>query len=193
MGTPTHDELEPAVRRVVGPILGYRLWWIGRDGLLRSLNRASDRIYPPRGVVEASCDRGHDEAPPALWCTCGVYAWKGLPVLREDEEATGPRPPAIAMDCVLVGPRWAEAAGLVRLWGKVVEHVGGYRAERASVAAVVSFADEDAYVIAQGNWLGYYESPPPWYLRTLQGIAARYEVPLLTLGEARDAMREGGV
>lgn len=177
----------PAVPSVVGPIFGYRLWWIGSDGLLRSLNRAMDRVYPPRGVVEAVCGQGHREPPPVLECTCGIYAWKDLPAIRAGEDGVGPRPPAIAMDCVLVGPRWAEAAGLVQLWGKVIEHDGGYRAERASVAALISF--EDDRVIAQGNFLGYYESPPPWYVRTLREIAARYEVPLLTLTEARKALR----
>lgn len=176
----------PEVPSVVGPILGYRLWWIGTDGLLRSLNRAVDQVYPPRGVVEAVCGQGHREPPPALWCTCGIYAWRDLPPVQGREDDGKARRPAIAMDCVFVGPRWAEAGGLVRLWGRVIEHDEGYRAERASVAALISF--EDDHVIEQGSFLGYYQSPPPWYVRTLREIAARYEVPLLTLAEARQAL-----
>ncbi|HXF73936.1 MAG TPA: hypothetical protein VNO79_15165, partial [Actinomycetota bacterium] len=48
---------------VLGPIVGYRLWWIGPDGLLRSLNRAAEAVYPPRGEVRARCERGHADPP----------------------------------------------------------------------------------------------------------------------------------
>lgn len=193
----THDGAErvleapaPGTPLVPGPILAYRLWWIGTDGLLHSLNRVVERVYPPRGVVEAVCGQGHREPPPALGCACGIYAWKDLPLVRGREDGGKARRPAIAMDCVLVGPRWAEAAGLVRLWGRVIEHDDGYRGERASVAALISF--EDDRVIRQGSILGHYGPPPPWYVRTLREIAARYEVPLLTLEQAREALRPPG-
>lgn len=170
---------------VLGPIVGYRLWWIGPDGVLRSLNRAVEAVYPPRGEVRARCDRGHADPPPGAACVCGIYAWKRLPDPRSEERPGGPRLPEISMECIYVGPRWAEAAGLVRLWGRVVEHEEGYRAERASVAAIVSF-DE---VINVGNVLSYYAPAPGWYRRRLREIANRYEVPLLGAAAAADAMR----
>ncbi|HXF71380.1 MAG TPA: hypothetical protein VNO79_02060, partial [Actinomycetota bacterium] len=59
------------------------------------------------------------------------------------------------------------------------------RAERASVAAIVSF-DE---VISVGNFLSYYEPAPGWYRERLREIANRYEVPLLGAERAEEAMR----
>lgn len=170
---------------VLGPIVGYHLWWIGSDGVLRSLNRVVEAFYPPRGEVRARCERGHADPPPGASCVCGIYAWKRLPGPRSEEREEGPRLPEISMGCIYAGPRWAEAAGLVRLWGRVVEHEDGYRAERASVAAIVSF-DE---VINVGNILTYYGPAPEWYREQLREIANRYEVPLLDAARAAEAMR----
>ena len=97
------------------PIVAWRAWALTghRDGtglLLRPVARRA-RTWRPREVVEASCrtSRWHDAPDPA--CTCGLHGTQGLEVLRKT------KCPAVL--------------GRVALWGRVVEHEHGYRAQFA--------------------------------------------------------------
>jgi len=69
------------------PVLGFREWVVGRDGLVSSI-----RGEPwPTAAVRASCETGH--AAPADDCRCGIYAIEGWPRLGDDrlyEEAATP-------------------------------------------------------------------------------------------------------
>lgn len=69
------------------PVLGFREWVVGRDGLVGSI-----RGEPwPTAVVRARCDTGHEA--PADDCRCGIYAIEGWPRLGDDrlyEEAAAP-------------------------------------------------------------------------------------------------------
>jgi hypothetical protein len=95
--------------------VAWRAWALTghRDGtglLLRPVAKRA-RTWRPREVVEASCrtSRWHDAPDPA--CTCGLHGTHGLEVLRKT------KCPAVL--------------GRVALWGRVVEHEHGYRAQFA--------------------------------------------------------------
>ncbi len=107
---------ELAAEFVAEPIIGWRAWRLDpREGgyLLRSLTQ-DGRPWPAREPLRAACLRGEAHGPaPALPCRCGIYAWRDPGSLE-------------------VG-RWARGSvlGTVALWGRVVEHDRGYRAELA--------------------------------------------------------------
>ncbi len=106
----------------ISPIIGYRAWQWDRAGL-HSLN--GERWCPSK-PLEATCRvcdfavwrRGHkagqhSHSAPQLDCTCGIYASKSLEHLR--------RP---GYERLLI-------YGQVLLWGVVVEHQYGWRAQYA--------------------------------------------------------------
>jgi len=97
------------------PIVAWRAWALTghRDGtelLLRPVAKRA-RTWRPREIVEASCrtSRWHEAPDPA--CTCGLHGTHGLEVLRKT------KCPAVL--------------GRVALWGRVIEHEHGYRAQFA--------------------------------------------------------------
>ena len=106
----------------ISPIVGYRVWKRDAAGL-KSLNdepwhpgqplAARCRVYSA-GTVVAHAEAAHDahDAPQAD-CTCGVYAAKSLEHLRS------------------AGYDRYGVHGEVNLWGKVVEHELGWRAQLA--------------------------------------------------------------
>jgi len=69
------------------------------------------RPWPVRGPAHASCARRGRHRVPGLDCTCGLYATHSLDALRRS------RDPAVL--------------GTVALWGRIVEHAAGFRAEYA--------------------------------------------------------------
>ena len=105
----------------VSAITAYRAWgWNG--GKLKSFN---GECWEPRTPMEARCKvfiprRRHSRYRPALWhqtphqnCSCGVYAAKTLDQLRQ------------------LGYANRGVYGEVHLWGTVVEHSSGWRAQYA--------------------------------------------------------------
>jgi len=106
----------------ISPIIGYRVWKWEKTGL-KSL--CGER-WKPSQLLAARCRasavvgtiacrvEGHDshDAPQAK-CTCGVYAAKGLEHLRKN------------------GYDRCGIYGEVCLWGTVVEHERGWRAQLA--------------------------------------------------------------
>jgi hypothetical protein len=97
------------------PILAWRTWTLSGipDGSeVRLLPLFGDRRpWPVRVPARASCSRRGRHRIPALDCSCGLYATHGLDALRRS------RDPAVL--------------GTVALWGRIVEHAAGYRAELA--------------------------------------------------------------
>ncbi len=90
-------------------------------------NLGNDTIYVPREKIEAHCEqystigtlvhrKDHSEQPaPHLTCMCGIYAYKEKPrLLREIRN-------------IYSGLRLVY--GEINLWGKVIEHEDGYRAQ----------------------------------------------------------------
>jgi len=110
-------EQAPAVPDYISPIVGYRIWhWNGVE--LLSLN---GEPWLPCQVLKASCQAGFRAGKPLLvdghqapqmGCTCGVYATK----TREPLTARPHRSPI---------------SGEVYLWGTIVEHRCGWRAQFA--------------------------------------------------------------
>ena len=97
---------------LISPIVGWRVWRWDTTGL-KSLN---GKRWSPSHALEAKCGAGraHDaHEPPRTDCTCGVYAAKNLEHLRQ----LGYEPLGIR--------------GEVHLWGTVVEHELGWRAQFA--------------------------------------------------------------
>ena len=106
------------------PIVGWRQWNFMYPHFLANLG--NDTIYVPREKIEAHCEqystgasvprKDHSEQQsPHLTCTCGIYAYKEKPrLLRE-------------ISNVYSGLRLVY--GEINLWGKVIEHEDGYRAQ----------------------------------------------------------------
>ncbi len=97
---------------LISPIIGHRVWRWDAAGL-RSLN---GKPWSPRQPLAAKCGAGnaHDaHEPPHLDCTCGVYAAKNIEHLRQ------------------LGYEGRGISGEVYLWGTVVEHRLGWRAQFA--------------------------------------------------------------
>lgn len=107
--------LAPARDTLTEPILAWRTWILAGSpdgGEVRLLPLFGDRRpWPPREPHRAWCVRRGRHPVPSLTCTCGLYATHGLEGLRRS------RDPGVL--------------GTVALWGRVVEHAAGYRAEYA--------------------------------------------------------------
>lgn len=95
------------------PIIAYRGWDTRANATLHAVGY-DDSIWSIRKPMVASCDNGHDEAvnPPGSDCSCGIYAFKDLTALHQVVHE-------------------ADVLGRVALWGRIVEHESGYRAEYA--------------------------------------------------------------
>ncbi|MGH7029999.1 MAG: hypothetical protein ACREE9_00630 [Stellaceae bacterium] len=93
----------------MGEITGWRIWLV-RDGCLLSPFR--ETVWPSDGFVAGDPGAGF-----------GVFAFKER--RRAIEEARR-----------MSGPGLTIAYGSVRIWGEVVEHKRGYRAEFARIATL---------------------------------------------------------
>jgi len=97
---------------LISPIVGHRVWRWDAAGL-SSLN---GKRWLPRQPLAAKCGAGnaHDAREvPQIDCTCGVYAAKNIEHLRR------------------LGYEGRGIRGEVHLWGTVVEHELGWRAQFA--------------------------------------------------------------
>jgi hypothetical protein len=101
--------------KAIEPIVAWRTWGLTghRDGsglLLRPVAGKS-RPWRPMQITEAACKHTRLHSSPSLDCTCGLHGTHGLDLLRRT------RCPAVL--------------GRVALWGRVIEHDHGYRAQFA--------------------------------------------------------------
>lgn len=105
-------------------IAGWRIWNLSRDGAGPRLQPAGSGVDPwePRRRVEARCGVpalltvgiGPHKAPD-IRCRCGIYASRSLDEFERPRPAWPPSP----------------VVGTVALWGTVVEHERGWRAQFA--------------------------------------------------------------
>lgn len=97
------------------PIMAWRTWTLSgrRDGTgvrLRPI-AGSARAWPPLQPARAACTRPRLHRAPELGCACGIYGTRTTDLLRRTKD------PAVI--------------GRVALWGRVIQHELGYRAELA--------------------------------------------------------------
>jgi hypothetical protein len=99
----------------IEPIVAWRTWALTghRDvsNLLLRPVAGRSRPWKPMQVAEAGCKHTRLHSSPSLGCTCGLHGTHGLDLLRRT------RCPAVL--------------GRVALWGRVIEHDHGYRAQYA--------------------------------------------------------------
>ena len=101
--------------KAVEPIVAWRTWGLTghRDGsglLLRPVAGRS-RPWRPMQIAEAGCKHTRLHLSPSLECSCGLHGTHGLDLLRRT--------------------RCPGVLGRVALWGRVIEHDHGYRAQFA--------------------------------------------------------------
>jgi len=105
---------ERAARTVLTQAIeGWRTWTLegSRDGSEVWLLpiAGTGRRWPQREPVRAECARRRLHRVPGLECTCGIHATDRLDPLRRTRDPT--------------------VLGTVALWGRVVQHAYGYRAQ----------------------------------------------------------------
>jgi len=123
------------------PIIAWRAWVLTPEGLLGSVpsmpNRTSFAIWRPGEVLVARCIHlERNRKPPTRWydvvhpagepipaknCSCGLYGMK---------DSTNPVAPVV---------------GQVQLWGHIIEHEAGYRAQFGKVHALESLELAEKY------------------------------------------------
>jgi hypothetical protein len=98
---------------LAGPILGWRVWRIAVDGELVSAYTPAG--WPARAPIAARCYEhpGEHDAPDEQ-CVCGVYACDDASAALFYAHRSG-----------------SAVVGRAKLWGRVVEHDAGWRAEHA--------------------------------------------------------------
>ncbi|MGZ8687589.1 MAG: hypothetical protein ACXWZP_04105 [Gaiellaceae bacterium] len=105
----------PGRETLTEPVLAWRTWTLAgsADGSqVRLLPLFGERRpWPVLEPARASCSRRRRHSVPGIDCSCGLYATHGLDALRRS------RDPAVL--------------GTVALWGRIVEHAAGFRAEYA--------------------------------------------------------------
>lgn len=117
---------------VAGPIRAWRWWSVNDFGQLDGTFYRGDP-WDPKTPYRAICRKGegpvwslasHPGKAPGSECTCGVYGLKrALPLC---EGRTSPEHPTIRIPAS-TDSLWVW--GAVALWGSVIEHAEGYRAE----------------------------------------------------------------
>jgi hypothetical protein len=97
------------------PVLAWRTWtlWGSRDGRVVDLRpiAGDGRPWPVRDPARSLCTRDRGHRVPELDCSCGLHA------MHDPDHLRRTRDPAVL--------------GSVALWGRIVEHAHGYRAELA--------------------------------------------------------------
>ncbi|MEJ2867303.1 hypothetical protein WCD74_05965 [Actinomycetospora sp. OC33-EN08] len=95
------------------PVAAWRVWNLVEtpDGPLL-VSPVRPVFWPPRRSMTATCHRGC-APPPSLRCRCGLYAMDELPRLYRESAGAG------------------RVVGCTALWGRVVEHAHGVRAQFA--------------------------------------------------------------
>lgn len=173
---------DPGVSEIpdlIEPIVGWRCWRVYNDGSLAALNAGSygPEVWPPREAKQATCHkstylnplagrRDHTNGPRES-CSCGYYAAK-----------------------LLSKAQWPEsnyAYGRVAMWGKVIEHEGGFRGEYAYPIEVIIVA-KSGHSVSNGELI----DSPAWSVEQAEGIRLRmetmYGIPVRIGSD--DAMRD---
>jgi hypothetical protein len=129
LSQPQPMTLEP----VAAPYVGFRHWHVIGDRLYSIGPHPLDDVACPSGsaligrvewpITQLTALPCTDGPAPAFDCTCGIYSTRDL------------RDPGAVWRS---GPHYANhVIGAVALWGRVVEHEWGYRAQHARPVALL--------------------------------------------------------
>jgi hypothetical protein len=143
----------------VSPVVAYRGWLLGPRGLM-SLN---GEFWHPNQKLQAVCKRPViRHTPPHGRCSCGIYAAKSLDQLRA------------------IGYAEQGVHGEVYLWGTVVEHKLGWRAQFAYPKTLVVGPENLLFrgLVQRGLCIQEFES-----LKILIEILIGYGADLFVAGE----------
>jgi len=102
------------------PALGFRMWTVDSDGFHGVKLTWSTPTMEARCLTTGERDGVPHTDGSCRYPPCGIYATKTVEYLLSDGLPKGP-----------------VAVGLVEMSGKVVEHTRGYRAQRATIRALV--------------------------------------------------------
>lgn len=113
-------------------LTAYRAWAVHSNGLL--LGQAFPEPWPPHQPFVGRCGKAYHthlvggvfSPPPITLCDCGIHAYKTIEQARDRTTDTAHFRygfyPSVGVDTV-----W----GSLKLWGRIIEHERGYRAEFA--------------------------------------------------------------
>jgi hypothetical protein len=105
---------DPVLTSVLSPV-----WWPKHEAITaRHVREYDDPIAQKRAQLGIA----HPGGVPSEQCHCGVYAWKKRQSLVEDGQWA---------------PGISRVSGRVRMWGHVIVHARGYRAQFARVDAII--------------------------------------------------------
>lgn len=140
----------------MNPIIAYRIWKVSSEGRLSTAYRGNGK-WPWMKPYLGWCDGGDrsffthvtptgtagktyydpprpDHDAPHFDCACGLYGYKSVKCLEQTFHTYSKG------DCVL---------GRVALWGKIVEHEDGYRAEYGYPQVLYNNDQQNTLVAAQ--------------------------------------------
>lgn len=110
-------------------LYGYRVWKVDEEGRLYSVRGPVTlpwAAWPVDRPMTATCVRGFfpwgQHRAPVFGCSCGVYACK--------------EPVELGPSASGVDPYGPHVMGVIQLWGRVVEHPLGWRAEKGKPIAI---------------------------------------------------------
>lgn len=137
------------------PLVAFRSWRVQANGLLSGL--AVAQPWVPRRALAAVCN-GHGQArtgdiaahlsadgwkdAPVMGCVCGIYALKSHGT-AEQELSRWRSETAGGFLNIRVPSTAAYAIGEVSLWGTVIDHPLGYRAQFAYPKAVTVYGSQE--------------------------------------------------
>lgn len=142
-----------------GEIIAFRVWRVGQDGVL--ISSYTDHRWLPGATMKSHRPVADDDAAGGSGRT-GVHGWKSVFELVDySKELT-------LSGCNISRDRYENGntivIGRVKLWGNVVEHSRGYRAEFAKIVSL-----DDCQSPTHG-----YDRRSHWNGETLARLQAKY-------------------
>ncbi|MGI8514607.1 MAG: hypothetical protein ACR2NT_05600 [Acidimicrobiia bacterium] len=149
---------------LIEPVIGWRSWAAVALPERTSFGLHSpvwpETLWPPGEALKSQC-KVSSHRRPHLSCRCGIYAFKEEPDLRD-----------LAHQVTSPGYKYSSTivvVGEVSLWGKVIEHERGFRAEYAYPRRLMPILPQP--------WPGPKDADPSWWVIHHELFSA-YRVPV---------------
>ncbi len=169
---PRWVAMPDATRLAAGYLIAWRAWtvWEHAGALsLRSFAFTLDpaNTWPARQPYVARCRFRRPHVAPVRSCSCGIYGYARLSSLLGDQHCLphrlmGDTPTSTASGLDFRGHRYrGVVVGRVALWGHVIEHEGGYRAQYAYPQLVYAtcLSGEQRAALASAYGIEVYHVP----------------------------------